>query len=203
MDIFAAISIFMEDLIFATHNENKVKEVAAVLNHRFEIRSLSQLGITTEIEEPYETIKENAIEKARVVEQLTGLNCFAEDTGLEVTALHGEPGVKSARYAGENRDFDANIDKLLSKLHDVKDRSARFITIVCLRRNGEQFIFEGECKGTIIAQRRGSGGFGYDSIFVPEGDAKTFAEMDLDEKNQYSHRRKAIEKLVAFLEKQS
>lgn len=203
MDIFAAISIFMEDLIFATHNENKVKEVAVVLNHRFEIRSLSQLGITTEIEEPYETIKENAIEKARVVEQLTGLNCFAEDTGLEVTALHGEPGVKSARYAGENRDFDANIDKLLSKLHGVKDRSARFITIVCLRRNGEQFIFEGECKGTIIAQRRGSGGFGYDSIFVPEGDAKTFAEMDLDEKNQYSHRRKAIEKLVAFLEKQS
>ena len=193
----------MEELIFATHNENKVKEVAAVLDHRFNVRSLAQIGITKEIEEPFETIRENAIEKARAVQQLTGLNCFSEDTGLEVTALNGEPGVKSARYAGKQRDFDANINKLLSKLEGVSDRSARFITIVCLRQNDEQFIFEGACKGTILAHRRGSMGFGYDSIFVPEGASKTFAEMDLKEKNKYSHRRKAIEKLVAFLETQS
>lgn len=192
----------MEQLIFATHNEHKVKEVATVLKHRFDIRSLSQIDFTQEIEEPFDTIRENSIEKAEVVKRLTGMDCFSEDTGLEVNALNGEPGVKSARYAGENRDFSANIDKLLSNLKDATDRTARFITIVCLIRNGEQFIFEGECKGTIIAGRKGTGGFGYDSVFVPDGDTRTFAEMNMDEKNKYSHRKKAIEKLAAFLEKQ-
>lgn len=192
----------MGNLIFATHNENKVKEVASVLKHRFEIKSLSQIGITQEIEEPFDTIKENAIEKARVIHLLTGQDCFAEDTGLEVPALNGEPGVKSARYAGENRDFDANIDKLLSRLREATDRTARFVTIVCLVRNGERFIFEGECKGAIIAGKKGTGGFGYDSVFVPQGDTRTFAEMNMEEKNKYSHRKKAIEKLAAFLEQQ-
>ena len=193
----------MEGLIFATHNINKVQEVSAVLKHLFEIKSLSEIGITREIEEPFDTIRENAIEKARVVYQLTGADCFSEDTGLEVDALNGEPGVKSARYAGEDRDFDANIQKLLSRLEGSKDRSARFITIVCLIRNGEQFIFEGVCKGTILAEKRGTGGFGYDSIFIPEGDNRTFAQMSMDEKNKFSHRKKAIEKLVAFLAKES
>ncbi len=193
----------MESFIFATHNENKVKEVAAVLNHRFDIRSLSQIGFTTEIDEPFNTIRENAIEKAEVVNRTTGKDCFSEDTGLEVNALNGEPGVKSARYAGENRDFSANIDKLLANLGEAADRSARFVTIVCLIRNGQQHIFEGECKGTIIAEERGTGGFGYDSIFVPDGDTRTFAEMNIEEKNKYSHRKKAIEKLAAFLQNQS
>ena len=190
----------MEPLIFATHNENKVKEVTAVLDHRFNIRSLSQIGITQEIEEPFDTIRENAIEKAVVVKRITGMDCFSEDTGLEVNALNGEPGVKSARYAGENRDFRANIDKLLSNLNETSDRTARFVTIICLLRNGEQFIFEGECKGTIIANRQGTGGFGYDSVFIPDGDTRTFAEMNMEDKNKYSHRKKAMEKLVLFLE---
>ncbi len=192
----------MGTLIFATHNENKVKEVASVLKHRFEIKSLSQIGITQEIEEPFNSIKENAIEKARVIHLLTGQDCFAEDTGLEVSVLNGEPGVKSARYAGENRDFDANIDKLLANLEEAADRSARFVTIICLIRNGEQQIFEGECKGTIIAKKRGTGGFGYDSIFVPDGDNRTFAEMKMEEKNNYSHRKKAVEKLATYLQLQ-
>lgn len=192
----------MEQLIFATHNENKVKEVAAVLKHRYDLKSLSQIGFTQEIEEPFDTIRENAIEKAVVVKRITGMDCFSEDTGLEVTALNGEPGVKSARYAGENRDFDANIDKLLSNLGQATDRTARFVTIVCLIRNGERYIFEGECKGAIIAARKGTGGFGYDSIFVPDGDTRTFAEMNMEEKNKYSHRKKAIDKLAIFLEKQ-
>lgn len=192
----------MEQLIFATHNENKVKEVAAVLKHRYDLKSLSQIDFTQEIEEPFDTIRENAIEKAVVVKRITGMDCFSEDTGLEVTALNGEPGVKSARYAGENRDFDANIDKLLSNLGQATDRTARFVTIVCLIRNGERYIFEGECKGAIIAARKGTGGFGYDSIFVPDGDTRTFAEMNMEEKNKYSHRKKAIDKLAIFLEKQ-
>lgn len=191
----------MQELIFATHNENKVAEVAAILNGKFRIRSLADLGLHEDIPEPFDTISENAQEKARVVYDRTHKNCFSEDTGLLVDALNGEPGVKSARYAGEGRNFDANIDKLLGNLQDKIDRSAHFLTVICLILDGKPYIFEGVCKGTIIAERKGEQGFGYDPVFVPEGADKTFAQMDMTEKNRYSHRRKAIDKLIAFLEK--
>lgn len=192
----------MDEIIFATHNKNKVTEVASILHDQFQIRSLSELGFNEEIEEPFDTIKENAVEKAKVVYEWTGKNCFSEDTGLQVVSLNGEPGVKSARYAGENRDFDANIDKLLYKLEDKENRQARFLTVICLILNGNHYTFEGECKGVIIAERRGDKGFGYDSVFKPEGSDRTFAQMEMEEKNIYSHRRKAIDKLIAFLQKQ-
>jgi XTP/dITP diphosphohydrolase len=189
----------MNTLIFATNNENKVTEVRAILNENFKILSLKEAGIDIDIPEPYNSLEENACEKARVIYQLTQQNCFAEDTGLEVESLNGEPGVKSARYAGEERSFEKNIDKVLSKLKNKKNRQAQFRTIVCLIENGKEKIFEGTCKGTIIAQRRGDSGFGYDPIFIPEGSAKTFAEMSLAEKNIFSHRKKAIQKLTGYL----
>ncbi|MEO6637385.1 MAG: RdgB/HAM1 family non-canonical purine NTP pyrophosphatase, partial [Ginsengibacter sp.] len=141
----------------------------------------------------------NAIEKATIINKLTGKNCFAEDTGLQVNALNGEPGVKSARYAGEERSDEKNIAKLLSELKNKKDRSAIFKTVVCLIMNRRQILFEGTIKGTIIADRRGNTGFGYDPVFVPDGSAKTFAEMPLVEKNIFSHRKKAIAKLIEYL----
>ena len=139
------------------------------------------------------------IEKSEFIYKLKGVSCFAEDTGLEVKALHGEPGVKSARYAGEEKSFESNIDKLLDKLKYVPDRSARFRTVICLTVPGKRNIFEGVCKGTIIAERRGNHGFGYDSVFIPDGATKTFAEMELREKNVFSHRKKAAEKLILHL----
>ncbi len=191
----------MNSLIFATHNKNKVSEIASILNGKFDVLSLSQIGLDEEIEEPFDTIRENAIQKAKVTFDKTGMNCFSEDTGLEVTALNGEPGVHSARYAGNHRDFEANIDKLLHNLEGKSDRQARFITIICLILNGKQHLFEGECKGVIIAERIGAKGFGYDSVFKPLGSNRTFGEMDIEEKNKYSHRRKAMDKLTDFLQK--
>ena len=188
----------MINLIFATNNLNKVREVRSLLNEQFKIETLSEAGIDIEIPEPYDTLEENAIEKAVVITRMTGKNCFAEDTGLEVMALNGEPGVKSARYAGEESSSEKNIDKLLFELKGKNDRSAMFKTIICLIMNGQQFLFEGTIKGTIIAERRGDTGFGYDPVFIPEGSIKTFAEMTLPEKNICSHRKKAIEKLVNY-----
>lgn len=189
----------MNTLIFATNNINKVIELRSVLNGKFEILSLSEAGIEIDIQEPFDTLEENAIEKARVIYDLKGMNCFAEDSGLEVDALQGNPGVKSARYAGDEKSFEKNIEKLLIKLKGIDDRSARFRTIICLTVKEKHNIFEGECKGKIIAEKRGSNGFGYDSIFIPEGSAKTFAEMNLHEKNIFSHRKKATEKLIRYL----
>ena len=186
-------------LIFATNNVNKLVEVRSILRGTFEILSLTEAGINIDIPEPYLTLEENACEKASVINKITNENCFAEDTGLEVPALRGEPGVKSARYAGEGRDFGKNIDKLLTNLKSIEDRTAQFRTVICLLLNGEQHIFEGLCKGTIIAERKGQSGFGYDPVFIPDGSDKTFAEMRLDEKNVFSHRKKAIEKLINFL----
>ncbi len=191
----------MNELIFATHNENKVQEVVSVLKGKFEVRSLSNLGLNQEIPEPYDTLEENAREKAHIVNKWTGRDCFSEDTGLLVDSLNGEPGVRSARYAGDH-DFQKNINKLLHRLSGIENRKARFITIICLILKGKEYIFEGDCKGIIIAERRGSKGFGYDSIFVPDGSEKTFAQMDIEEKNQFSHRKKAVEKLIAFLQQQ-
>jgi len=189
----------MKTLIFATNNENKVVEIRSLLDENFKIISLSEAGIDIDIPEPFDTLEENAVEKSQVIYNLTKTNCFAEDTGLEVKVLNNEPGVKSARYAGEERNFDKNIARLLDKLKDYTNRTARFRTVICLTVNGKHNIFEGECKGTIIAERRGSGGFGYDCIFIPEGASKTFAEMPLREKNIYSHRKKATQKLISYL----
>lgn len=191
----------MNTIIFATNNENKVIEVRSILEEKFKILSLEEAGIEIDIPEPYNSLEENACEKARVIHRLTNKNCFGEDTGLEVEALDGEPGVKSARYAGEERSFEKNIDKLLNKLENKENRKARFRTVVCLIKNGKEKIFEGICKGTIIAQRRGDSGFGYDSVFIPDGSAKTFAEMSMEEKNKFSHRKKAIEKLTSYLKR--
>lgn len=189
----------MNRIIFATNNENKVSEVKEILNEKFEILSLKEAGIEIDIPEPYDTLEENAREKAEVIYRLSRQNCFAEDTGLEVESLNGEPGVKSARYAGEGRLFEKNIDKLLVKLGNSKNRAAQFHTIICLICNGKEKIFEGVCKGTIIAERRGNSGFGYDAVFIPNGSTKTFAEMTMGEKNNFSHRKKAVEKLTTYL----
>jgi len=189
----------MNTIIFATNNEHKVFEVRSVLKEKFKIISLKEAGIEIDIPEPYNSLEENACEKARVIYQLTDKNCFAEDTGLEVEVLNGGPGVKSARYADEERSFEKNIDKLLSKLKNKENRKAQFRTVACLIENGKEKIFEGICKGTIIAQRRGDSGFGYDPVFIPDGSTKTFAEMSMEEKNRFSHRKKAIEKLTSYL----
>jgi len=189
----------MKKLIFATNNTNKVLEVKSILKGQFEIVSLQEAGINIEIPEPFNTLEDNAREKARVIYNLTKENCFAEDTGLEVDALHGAPGVKSARYAGDHRSFENNIDKLLSNLKNTENRDAQFRTVICLILNEEQHIFDGICKGTIIAERRGNSGFGYDPVFIPEGSDKTFSEMTMDEKNIFSHRNKAIITLTHFL----
>ena len=189
----------MDTLIFATNNINKVVEVRSILNSLFEIKSLSEVGINIDIPEPFDTIEENAIEKARVIYDLIKEDCFAEDTGLETEALNGDPGVKSARYAGEERSFENNIDKLLHNLNNKENRKARFKTIICLILGGKQIIFDGICNGTIIAERKGNSGFGYDPVFIPDGADKTFAQMTIEEKNIFSHRNKAIKKLTFLL----
>ncbi len=186
-------------IIFATNNQHKADEIRAALPPAFEIATLKDAGILIDIPEPYDTLQDNAREKARVISELTGEACFSEDTGLEVEALNGEPGVKSARYAGEGRDFSENIKKLLLHLQGKENRSARFRTVICLLLDGQEHFFEGICRGTIIQTERGDKGFGYDPVFVPEGAEKTFAEMPMEEKNRFSHRRKAVDKLIAFL----
>jgi XTP/dITP diphosphohydrolase len=186
-------------LIFATNNQHKVDEIRLVLDNSLQIITLKEAGIDVEIPEPYHTLEENASGKSKTIFEMTGTDCFSEDTGLEVEALNREPGVKSARYAGENRSFDANIEKLLVNLSGKTDRKARFRTVISLLMNGEETLFEGICEGQIIMERRGNNGFGYDPVFVPTGANRTFAEMDMAEKNKYSHRKKATEKLVAFL----
>lgn len=190
----------MNTIIFATNNRHKVEEVKNILKGTLNIMSLEEAGIDIDIPEPYLTLEENAREKAKVIKQLTEKDCFAEDTGLEVEALHGEPGVRSARYAGENRSFENNIHKLLINLKDKSNRKAQFRTIIYLILNGEEKIFEGICKGVIIAEKKGELGFGYDPIFIPDGATRTFAEMTMEEKGHFSHRKEAIEKLTVFLE---
>lgn len=186
-------------LIFATNNPHKVTEINAVLPDWIEAISLLQAGIDVDIPEPHDTLERNAEEKAETIYRLTGNHCFSEDTGLEVAALNGAPGVHSARYAGDEKDFDRNMDKLLQNLQGHPDRSARFRTVICLLIDGKKYFFEGIADGSIIDEKRGVQGFGYDPIFIPEGSSKTFAEMDLKEKSSFSHRGRAVAKLVAFL----
>lgn len=186
-------------LIFATNNQNKVNEIKSVVANGIDIITLRDAGIDIDIPEPHDTLEANATEKSSTIHAMTQQNCFSEDTGLEVFSLNGEPGVKSARYAGENRDFQANIDKLIANLEGQADRSAQFRTVISLIWNNKEYLFEGICKGQIIATQKGEKGFGYDPVFVPDGSDKTFAEMTMEEKNQYSHRRKATDKLLTFL----
>jgi len=189
----------MTTLIFATNNQNKVQEIRAVLQDGFEIITLKEAGINIDIPEPHDTLSANATEKSTVIHQLTGKNCFSEDTGLEVNALNGEPGVRSARYAGEDNNFQNNVLKLLANMEDKEDRSAQFRTVISLIMNDNEHQFEGICKGHITLQEQGSAGFGYDPVFVPEGSNKTFAEMTMEEKNIFSHRKKATAQLIQFL----
>ena len=188
-------------LIFASNNQHKVDEIRSLLPPDFEIITLQEAGIDIDIPEPFHTLEENASSKSRTIFELTGINCFSEDTGLEVKALGGEPGVKSARYAGDGRSFDANIEKLLINLAGHQDRDARFRAVISLLIEGRETLFEGICEGKIIDNKRGNLGFGYDPVFIPAGSNKTFAEMSLEEKTRYSHRARATEKLVAFLNK--
>jgi XTP/dITP diphosphohydrolase len=189
----------MITIIFATNNQHKVDEIRNVTGQRFNIITLKEAGINIDIPEPHDTLEANAVEKATTIFRLSNTNVFSEDTGLEVDALNGEPGVKSARYAGDGKDFRLNIDKLLVNLQQQDNRKARFRTVICLLWNGEQHLFEGICDGEIIKDQKGEKGFGYDPVFIPLGSDKTFAEMSMEEKNRYSHRRKATDKLIAFL----
>jgi XTP/dITP diphosphohydrolase len=187
------------ELIFATNNPNKVTEIQQKLNERYIIKSLRDIGFDDDIPEDFETLKENAEVKADTIYKITGKNCFADDTGLEVDALNGEPGVYSARYAGIHGDAKANMKKLLQNLDGVENRTARFKTVICLILNGEKFFFEGIAEGEITKEESGAEGFGYDPIFKPKSYNITFAEMPLDEKNKISHRAKAFEKMLAHL----
>ena len=189
----------MIPLIFATNNANKLKEIQFIIGNQFEIISLRQAGIDIDIPEPHNTLEANASEKSKTIHQLTQSNCFSEDTGLEVYALNGEPGVKSARYAGQDKAFEKNIEKLLSNLGDNTNREARFRTVISLILNNQEFLFEGICEGRIETKIKGTSGFGYDPIFTPTGSNKTFGEMDMEEKNKYSHRNKATTALILFL----
>lgn len=190
----------MEKIIFATNNQHKVDEIRHHLENRFEIITLKEAGINIDIPEPYDTLEDNAREKSTTIHEITKLNCFSEDTGLEVEALNGEPGVKSARYAGEKNDPEKNMIKLLQNLQGSKNRKARFRTVISLILNNKEFQFTGICPGEIKLSPSGTHGFGYDPIFVPEGGNKSFGEMDKNEKNQFSHRRKAMDKLILFLQ---
>ncbi len=189
----------MHTLIFATNNRNKVAEIQSLVGDDFEIIPLKEAGIDIDIPEPHDQLEANATEKARTIFSMTNQNCFSEDTGLEIVSLGGAPGVKSARYAGEDRDFQANIDLVLSKMAGVEDRSAQFRTVICLIWDQKEYYFEGICKGQILTTMQGEKGFGYDPIFVPEGATKSFASMTMEEKNQYSHRQKAVTQLFEFL----
>ncbi len=186
-------------LVFATNNKNKILEVQQLLPSTIEIISLESIGCFEEIPETADTIEENAIMKANYVIEKYGYDCFADDTGLEVEALNGEPGVFSARYAGEQRNADNNMDKLLEALTNKTNRNAQFKTVIALNLKGKQHLFTGIARGEITLKKTGNQGFGYDPIFQPEGFRETFAQLSLEEKGEISHRGKATEQLIAFL----
>ncbi len=188
-------------LIFATNNAHKCEEVAAVVGDRFRIVTLREVGITEDIPEDKPTLEGNALQKARYIAERTGEDCFADDTGLEVDALDGEPGVRSARYATDGHDFEANNALLLKNMEGVADRSARFRTVIALIVGGQEFLFEGVVEGRIAESPAGCGGFGYDPLFIPEGGEVTFAEMPAEAKNAISHRGRAVLKLAEFLKR--
>lgn len=196
-----SVTLFMQQLIFASGNRHKAEEIEAALPEGFRILTMKDAGVDEEIPEPFHTLEENSKHKARFLAERLQQDCFAEDTGLEVEALNGEPGVRSARYAGEGKDFNANIDKLLLNLSGETNRKARFRTVFSLILDGTLYQFEGICNGTILENKAGTGGFGYDPVFLPDGSDKTFAEMTMEEKNNYSHRKKGLDLMIDFLKK--
>ena len=190
-------------LVFASNNKNKIQEIQALVPNTIQIVSLEEIGCTEDIPETADTIEGNAILKANYVTEKYGYDCFADDTGLEVEALNGAPGVYSARYAGEQKDANDNMDKLLSELKDESNRKANFKTVIALNLNGKQNLFTGIINGKIIEEKIGTNGFGYDPIFVADGYEKTFAELSMEEKSTISHRGIAVKELILFLQKLS
>ncbi len=186
-------------LVFATNNKNKIKEIKQLLDNSIELLSLEDIGCLEDIPETANTIEGNAIQKTQYVYKKYGFNCFADDTGLEIEALNGEPGVYSARYAGEQKNANDNMDKVLKKLDNINNRNAQFKTVIALIIDGKISCFEGIVKGNITTKKSGSEGFGYDPIFKPESYNITFSEMKLDEKNKISHRGRATQKLINYL----
>ena len=191
----------MHTLIFATNNRNKVAEIQSLVGNKYAIIPLKEAGIDIDIPEPHDQLEANALEKAMTIFNMTSQNCFSEDTGLEIEGLGGAPGVKSARYAGDNSNSQANIDLVLSRMTGIENRSAQFRTVICLIWKDQTYYFEGICKGQILSHMQGENGFGYDPIFVPDGASKSFANMTMEEKNQFSHRKKAVAQLFEFLDK--
>ncbi len=189
----------MNELIFATNNKHKLSEIQSIIGNDVLIRSLEDMGCTEDIAETASTLEGNALLKAEYIFNKFNKNCFADDTGLEVEALDGRPGVFSARYASNGHDFEANINKVLSELNGVANRKARFRTVIALVLDRSVYYFEGIVNGAIIQERKGVKGFGYDPVFLPDGYSETFAEMPLSEKNKISHRARAVAKLVEFL----
>jgi XTP/dITP diphosphohydrolase len=189
--------------VFATNNLHKLQEIIEKTGNAFELLSLSELGFSGEIPEEADSLEGNAAQKAFFIYDRYGVNCFADDTGLEIDALKGAPGVYSARYAGEKCTFDDNIDKVLHELAGITNRKARFRTVIALVDNGRLVTFEGMIPGTITTGRKGTGGFGYDPVFMPDGYDRTFAEMSLAEKNAISHRALAVEKLITYINSHS
>lgn len=190
----------MKQIVFATNNKHKLEEVRNIVGNSFQILGLSDISCTEDIPETENTIEGNALLKARFIKEKYGYDCFADDTGLEIESLNNEPGVYSARYAGENHDAEKNILKVLSKLDGISNRKARFRTCIALIWNGNTYTFEGIVKGNITEKKQGNAGFGYDPIFQPEGYKQTFAELGDETKNKISHRAIAIHKLITFLQ---
>ena len=188
-------------LVVATNNTHKLEEIAAILGDEMELLSLKDIRCNADIPETADTLEGNARQKAQYIYNNYGMDCFADDTGLEVEALNGAPGVFSARYAGDGHDSEANMQKLLQELEGKENRKAQFRTAICLIMEGQEYLFEGIVKGKIIEEKRGGAGFGYDPVFVPEGYDLTFAELGNDIKNTISHRARAVEKLCTFLKK--
>lgn len=201
MEIPLLFTISIMELIFATHNLNKLKEIASLLPEGFSLIGLDESGLTEEIPEPFDKLELNALHKARTIAEKTGKAAFADDTGLEVFALGGRPGVYSARYAGEEKDPEANMKKLLGELENESDRRARFRTVIAYVNGAKEYLFEGIVNGEILSEKRGKKGFGYDPVFRPEGFDRSFAEMELAEKNTVSHRARAFVKFIEFLGK--
>lgn len=189
------------ELVFATHNKNKLKEIQALLPAEIKLLSLADIGCIEDIPETSPTIEGNAVQKANYIRKRYGVNVFADDTGLEVDELDGAPGVYSARYAGEAKNDRANVEKLLQELQGKNNRIARFKTVIALNLNGTENTFTGICRGNIALQPSGDKGFGYDPVFIPEGFSKSFAEMELRQKSEISHRGKAIKQLISYLSK--
>lgn len=190
-------------IVFATNNLNKLKEVQSLIPDHIRLLSLKDIGCLEDVSETQDTIEGNAIQKATYIKEKYGYDCFADDTGLEVDFLNGEPGVYSARYAGEQRNSEDNIQKLLRNLQDASNRNAQFKTVIALEFQGKQHLFTGICKGEITREKMGSHGFGYDPVFKAEGYDQTFAEISLEEKNRIGHRGKAVQLLVEFLNSKS